>query len=168
MNKPPARSEKHRKMLEVLEQFRIIVNSVRRYYRDVEHRAGLTGSQLWALAQVAQRPGCQVGELARALAIHQSNASNLLRRLERLGLVTRQRRSRDQRHVHLFVTNNGRQVLKQAPHPLIGVLQQALMELPAPALHELHDQLARVIRHMKVKSLYARAMPLSDLEGQSE
>jgi DNA-binding MarR family transcriptional regulator len=150
-------------MLEVLEQFRVIVKSIRQHYRDVEHRAGLTGAQLWALAQVAGHPGSQVGELARALAIHQSTASNLLRRLEGLGLVTRQRRGADQRHVQLFASKKGYLVLKRAPQPLIGVLQQALSELPSPALRDLHDHLARVIRLMKVRSLAARATPLSEM-----
>lgn len=150
-------------MLEVLEQFRVIVKSIRQHYRDVEHRAGLTGAQLWALAQVAGHPGSQVGELARALAIHQSTASNLLRRLEGLGLVTRQRRGADQRHVQLFASKKGYLVLKRAPQPLIGVLQQALSQLPSPALRDLHDHLARVIRLMKVRSLAARATPLSEM-----
>lgn len=150
-------------MLEVLEQFRVIIKSIRRHYRDVEHRAGLSGAQLWALAQVARHPGSRVGELARALAIHQSTASNLLRELEGLGLVTRQRRGTDQRHVQLFASKKGHQVLARAPQPLIGVLQQALSELPTTALRDLHDQLARVIRLMKVKSLAARATPLSEM-----
>src|SRR5438067_13494196 len=91
------RGGERRRMLEVLEQFRIIVKSIRRHYQDVERRAGLTGAQLWALAQVADNPGSKVGELARALAIHQSTASNLLRRLEALELVARERQSHDQR-----------------------------------------------------------------------
>lgn len=150
-------------MLEVLEQFRVIVNSIRRHYRDVERRAGLTGAQLWALAQVARHPGSRVGELAKALAIHQSTASNLLRELERLQLVTRQRRGSDQRHVQLFASKKGQQVLRRAPQPLIGVLQQALSELRPTPLRDLHHQLAQVIRLMKVKSLAARAMVLSEM-----
>ena len=151
-------------MLEVLEQFRIIVKSIRRHYQDVERRAGLTGAQLWALAQVADNPGSKVGELARALAIHQSTASNLLRRLEALALVARERQGRDQRQVQLFASRKGLQLLKGAPRPLIGVLQQALSELPAARLHALHAELAHVIARMKVKSLAAaRAMPLSEM-----
>ena len=68
-------------MLEVLEQFRVIFKSIRRHYRSVEERSGISGALLWALAQVAANPGSQVGDLARALAIHQSTASNLLRSL---------------------------------------------------------------------------------------
>ena len=161
---PAAKSVQRRRMLEVLEQFRIIVKSIRRHYQDVERRAGLTGAQLWALAQVADNPGSKVGELARALAIHQSTASNLLRRLEALELVARERQSHDQRQVKLFATRKGIQLLKAAPRPLIGVLQQALSELPVARLHALHAELARVIALMKRKSVAAaRALPLSDM-----
>ncbi len=150
-------------MLEVLEQFRIIVRSIRRHYLAVERRAGLSGAQLWALAQIANHPGRQVGELAKALALHQSTASNLVRQLEDRGLIARQRRRVDQRHVQLFATRKGHQVLERAPQPLIGVLQEALSELPARALDDLHEKLERVIGLMKVKSLAARATPLSEM-----
>jgi DNA-binding MarR family transcriptional regulator len=158
------KTPQRRRMLEVLEQFRIIVKSIRRHYQDVERRAGVSGAQLWALAQVADSPGAKVGELARALAIHQSTASNLLRALEAQGLVTRERQGRDQRQVQLFASRKGLQLLKGAPRPLIGVLQQALSELPAARLHALHAELAHVIARMKVKSPdAARTMPLSEM-----
>ena len=152
------------KSVEVLEQFRIIVNSIRRHYQDVERRAGLSGAQLWALAQVAETPGAKVGELAGALAVHQSTASNLLRALEAQGLVTRKRQSRDQRQVKLFATAKGLKLLKGAPRPLIGVLQQALSELPAARLHALHGELARVIALMRKKATAAaHELPLSEM-----
>src|SRR5437762_5251399 len=154
MNNRARREAMHhrRRMLEVLEQFRVIVKSIRRHYQDVERRAGLKGAQLWALARVAESPGAKVGDLARALAIHQSTASNLLRALEAQRLVTRQRQRRDQREVLLFVSKKGLRLLKGAPRPLIGVLQQALSELPAARLHALHAELAHVIALMKVRS----------------
>jgi DNA-binding MarR family transcriptional regulator len=152
------------KMLEVLAQFRVVVKSIRSHYQDVERRAGLTGAQLWALSEIAKRPDCQVGQLAQALAIHQSTASNLLRVLAKLGLVTRQRRGKDQRHVQLSPTRKGLQVLKNAPQPLMGVLQQALSNLPVASLDSLHGQLAKLIKGMKIKSLQAaRSTPLSDM-----
>lgn len=155
---------KQRRMLDVLEQFRVIVRSVRRHYLAVERRAGLSGAQLWALSEVAARPGLEVGQLARAMSVHQSTASNLVRRLHALGLVRRQRRGRDQRHVQLFTTPRGAKLLGRAPRPAIGVLQQALSELPRERLNELHRALSRLVSLMKVKSpAAARALPLSDI-----
>ncbi|HYR36316.1 MAG TPA: MarR family transcriptional regulator [Burkholderiales bacterium] len=155
---------RRRRMLEVLEQFRIIVQSIKRHYQDVERRAGLSGAQLWALAQVAETPGAKVGELARALAVHQSTASNLLRALEAQGLVTRERQGQDQRQVKLFASRKGLKLLRGAPRPLIGVLQQALSELPPSRLYALHAELAHVIALMRRKSVAAaRALPLSEM-----
>jgi len=151
-------------MLEVLAQFRVIVKSIRRHYKSVEARAGVSGAQLWALAQIAEQRGCQVGELARALAIHPSTASNLVRGLSARGLVERERRGRDLRHVQLYASTKGARLLAAAPRPLIGVLQQALSELPPARLRALHAELAQVIAHMHGKQVAAaRSLPLSEM-----
>jgi DNA-binding MarR family transcriptional regulator len=151
-------------MLDVLAQFRILFRSVRTHYRQVERRAGVTGAQLWALAHLAEHRGARMGQLARALAIHPSTASNLVRRLESLALVLRERKGRDQRTVQLYLTPKGARALSHAPQPLIGVLQQALSELPARSLDALGHQLDELIRTMKVKDLRARSIPISLME----
>jgi DNA-binding MarR family transcriptional regulator len=156
---------KHRKMLLVLEQFRIVLKAIRSHLRNVERRTGISGAQLWALAQVAAKPGIKVGELAAALAIHQSTASNLLRRLEQLRLVSRKREGADQRTVQLFATARGGRVMARAPRPRIGVLQQALSDLPTGSLERLRRQLVELVAAMKAKDLGARSTPISDLLG---
>ena len=158
-----AARRKHPEMLAVLEQFRILFKSARRHYYHVERQAGISGAQLWALAEVAANPGVEVGHLARTLAIHQSTASNLLRRLQTQKLVSRKRQGKDQRTVQLFATRKGLKVLKRAPQPLIGVLQQALSDLPRGSLQVLHRQLSKLIALMKAKDLEARAIPLSEI-----
>jgi DNA-binding MarR family transcriptional regulator len=80
------------------------------------------------------------------------------------GLVARRREGKDQRAVQLFATAKGLRTLKRAPQPLIGVLQQALSDLPGSALESLHRQLAALIATMKVKSLQARSILLSEME----
>jgi DNA-binding MarR family transcriptional regulator len=156
-------SAKHRKMLEVLGQFRILFKSVRRHYGEVQRRAGIGGAQLWALSHIASQPGIKPGELARALAIHPSTASNLLRDLEGLALITKRRQRTDQRAVQLHATPKGLQILKRAPRPLIGVLQQALSDLPLDNLEILHRHLGKVVASMRAKDTRARAIPLSNL-----
>jgi len=66
-----------------------------------------------------------------------STASNLIARLEQLALVERRRRSRDQRRVQIHLTAKGQSILRKAPRPLKGVLQQALSDLPAGSLDAL-------------------------------
>ena len=156
-------SAKHRKMLEVLGQFRILFQSVRRHYGEVQRRAGIGGAQLWALSHIAGHPGITPGELARAMATHPSTASNLVRDLEGLALVTKRRQRKDQRAVQLGVTSKGLRILKRAPRPLIGVLQQALSDLPSANLEMLRRHLGKLVASMSVKDTTARTIPLSKL-----
>lgn len=151
------------KMLEVLGQFRILFKSVRRHYAEIERRAGVGGAQLWALSHVSNQPEIKPGELAHALAIHPSTASNLVRELEKAKLLTRRRRKGDQRIVELCVTSKGLNSLKRAPQPLIGVLQQALSELPPTDLETLRQQMRKLVAKIKAKDRKARAEPLSKI-----
>lgn len=101
--------------LTVLEQFRLIFRSAKKHFQWVEERTGVSGAQLWLLAEVRRRPGIRVTELAHALAVHQSTVSNLLDRLQRHGLIQRDRSSTDQRVVHLSLTELGRATIARAP-----------------------------------------------------
>ncbi len=149
--------------LEVLRQFRVIVKSIRRHYQEVEQRAGIGGAQLWLLARISRAPGIRVGDLARSLAIHQSTASNLLGQLHAAKLIERRRENGDRRAVRLFATAKGRTLLRAAPQPHRGVLQQALAELPAGNLDALHRQLEVLIETMNTRDRSARATPLSHM-----
>jgi DNA-binding MarR family transcriptional regulator len=151
-------------MLEVLAQFRVLVRSIREHYRVVEDKASIGGAQLWALSEIAGAPEMSVGELARKLAIHISTASNLVSRLEELGLIERKRVSRDQRVVQLAPTPLGRRTLKTAPQPTMGLLQQALLDLPPERLKALRRELTEVLARMRVRNARAaRELPIAEL-----
>jgi DNA-binding MarR family transcriptional regulator len=156
-------------MLEVLAQFRVLVRSIREHYRTVEEKASIGGAQLWALSEIGANPEMSVGELARRLAIHISTASNLVGRLEELGLVERRRVSRDQRVVQLVPTPLGRRTLKTAPQPAMGLLQQALLDLPPERLKALRRELAEVLACMKMRSRRAaHELPIAELLSEPE
>ena len=150
-------------MLAVLMQFRAVVRSMRRHYQSVERLCGVTGAQLWAMAQIDAAPIMTVGQLARDLAIHQSTASNIVAALQDAGLVTRARPRHDQRVVQLALTAAGRRVMRRAPRPLRGALQEALMSLPPARLTSLHRDLAAVLAHLEGSRAHAAKDLLSDL-----
>jgi DNA-binding MarR family transcriptional regulator len=152
-----------KKRLEVLKQFRVLLRSIKRHYQWVEQECGMSGAQLWAMAEIADAPGIKVSDLARQLGVHLSTASNMLRRLEELGLVKRIRIGKDHRVVQLQLTAKGAKILKRAPRPFVGILQQALAELPQRRLDSLHAELGEVVRLMKFKDSKARVTPLSEI-----
>jgi MarR family transcriptional regulator, organic hydroperoxide resistance regulator len=134
-------------MLPVLKQFRVLLRAMESHYREVEKRSGLGGAQLWALAEIAAAD-LTMGELAAKLAIHVSTASNLVRRLEELGLATRTRTRTDQRVVHIAATAAGQRKLRVAPKPSVGLLQKVLRQTPPERLAVLHMELGRLVRRM--------------------
>jgi DNA-binding MarR family transcriptional regulator len=129
----------------VLRRFRLVFNAVKTHFREVERQAGIGGAQLWALSVVKQTPGIAVTALARALDIHQSTASNLVKGLLALGLLEARRSTTDRRAALLHVTPAGTRLLRKAPGPFSGVLPQALSELDPQTLRRLDADLGKLL-----------------------
>jgi DNA-binding MarR family transcriptional regulator len=134
----------------VLRRFRLVFNAVKSHFRAVENKAGVSGAQLWALHVVREQPGIGVGGLARAMDIHQSTASNLLRTLLEKELVASDRAGEDRRAVQLRPTARGLRVLARAPGPFTGVLPEALARLDRKTLARLDRDLGALIEELGV------------------
>lgn len=148
---------------ETLRQFRVIFGAVRQHFQAIEKSCGVSGAQIWAMAALRETPGMKVSELAQALSIHASTASNLLDKAEKSGLLRRERNSVDQRVVRLYLTEAGEQALSRAPQPLTGILTHALGQLPADMLARLNEDLATLIAHMGAIDTQDAQKPLSEL-----
>lgn len=140
----------------------MVFSTVKSHFRDIESKCGVSGAQLWAISGVADSPGLRVSELARAMSVHQSTASNLVSELERNGFV-RKERGPDQRVVRLYLTEQGKELVARAPQPLIGVLPDALQRLPEDILRSLTANMDVLIATMHLKDEAAATNPLSDI-----
>lgn len=141
----PSGSEIGEPAAQVLRRFRLVFNAVKTHFQQVEKRAGVGGAQLWALSIVRDHPDIGVNDLARAMDIHQSTASNLVKTLIARELVVGARNGADRRAVQLRMLPAGSAVLRRAPGPLTGVLPQALASLDARTLKRMDADLARLI-----------------------
>lgn len=148
---------------DVLRQFRVIFRSVKKHFQVIERECGVGGSQLWALATIVENPGIRVTDLARALSIHQSTASNLVEQLVRLDLAVRERDELDQRVVRLSATARAGSLIAKAPQPLVGVLPDALSRLATADLERLHASLVGLLGEMRVRDESAEGTPLADM-----
>lgn len=142
----------------VLRQFRVVFNSVKTHFRQVEREAGVGGAQLWALSVIERRPGIGVTELSRELDIHQSTASNLLKSLVERGLVATSREGLDRRSVALRIQPAGADVLRSAPMPFTGVLPNALSSLDPDTLARLERDLGKLIALLAADEESAKVM----------
>ncbi len=146
----------------VLRQFRQVFNAVKTHFQQVERTVGLGGAQIWALSVVRDTPGIGVSDLSRAMDIHQSTASNLVKVLVERELVEACKEGNDRRAVQLRLLPAGAKALKRSPGPYTGVLPSALGTLDDKTLRRLEKDLAKLIEALNADDA-AGGMPLAEL-----
>jgi DNA-binding MarR family transcriptional regulator len=135
--------------LKTLRAFRTIFGSARVHDADVRRTASVSGSQLWALSEIARSTGMSVNALSKRMALHQTTASNLVNALVERKLIRRVRDGTDQRVVQLHVSTEGRRMLERAPGPHAGLLVDALRHLNATQLAQLRRGLEMLVAVMQ-------------------
>ena len=83
-------------------------------YRPLLADLGLTYPQYLVMLCLWERDALGVGELGDRLDLDSGTLSPLLRRLERAGLVRRQRETSDERRVTIRLTDGGRDLQERA------------------------------------------------------
>ena len=146
--------------LEVLGMFRIIFKSANKHFESIENAVGVSGAQLWALAEVANTGGLTISQISARMALHQSTTSNLLDKLETKGLIERRRSREDRRVVTVHATPLGEQALAKAPGPFIGILPDALMRMPPEQLESLRSSMSVLLNLLELKFETANKEPL--------
>ncbi|RKR87161.1 MarR family transcriptional regulator [Micromonospora pisi] len=121
-------------------------------YRPILDEFGLTYPQYLALLVLWERPDdpLTVTQLGAALHLDSGTLSPLLKRLERAGLVTRRRASRDERLVEIELTGAGRalrQRVEQVPRRIVRAT--GLTEGDLVALRGTLNQITQLIHEQK-------------------
>ena len=99
------------------------------------------------LALVEHNPGVTARQLARALAVTPPNLTTWLERLERRGLISRERSATDRRTQRVSTTTEGSQTARAAAQGLIEGERAALASLSAAELAMLRELLHKVASH---------------------
>jgi DNA-binding MarR family transcriptional regulator len=146
----------------VLRQFRQVFSAVRNHFHQLEKLAGVGGAQVWAMSEIRQAPGMSMNSLARAMDVHQSTASNLVRQLVQKELVRTEKSSLDRRGVCLYLEPAAEALLCKVPGPHQGLLPQALSQMSPQALQQLSVGLGALVGGLAVDEAAART-PLASL-----
>ena len=124
-------------------------------YRPLLAELGLTYSQYLVMLVLWEGDGLGVGELGNRLQLDSGTLSPLLRRLERGGLVRRERSASDERRVTIELTDRGRNLRDRAAG-IPGAIARCLVD-DAVRYTEMHAQLislaARIARSRPAASL---------------
>ncbi|MGD8450502.1 MAG: MarR family transcriptional regulator [Phycisphaerae bacterium] len=108
---------------------RSIVRAVDRQSRWLVEEHGLTSPQAATLRAALRLDSASAGDLARAVRLSQPTVTGILDRLERRGLISRNRDPRDRRSILIRVTPEGIQALHAVPSPLHERFRRELSRL---------------------------------------
>lgn len=111
-------------------------------YRPILDRLGLTHPQYLVMLALWERAPMTVKDIGRVLQLDSPTLSPLLKRLEALGLLTRERSTVDERQLVVDLTDKGRSLRRDAeavPGEVVESLGVDMAELEA-----LHTALVRV------------------------
>jgi DNA-binding MarR family transcriptional regulator len=108
----------------VMIALRKIIQAIDTNSKKLVKRVGLTGPQLVILQEISNLGEVTAGEIAQAVSLSQATVTGILERMEKRGLLARRRSDRDKRRIMVRITQNGQQVLEEAP-PL---MQEAFVE----------------------------------------
>ncbi|GMV41837.1 MAG: MarR family transcriptional regulator [Myxococcales bacterium] len=154
---------------EILRSIRRIIRKVSDHSRMMSREVGLTVPQLLCLKAVGDAQEDEVTPALVSQRVHLSPAtvSGILDRLERDGLVVRERRSRDRRKVCLSMTPRGAELFTHLPTPLQDAFLRRLSRLDATERVALLDALQRVVDLMEAGDIDASPILTTDEISQS-
>ncbi|MDY7088290.1 MAG: MarR family transcriptional regulator [Actinomycetota bacterium] len=112
-------------------------------YRPLLEPMGLTHPQYLVMLALWQHAPRSVRELSRLLQLDPGTLSPLLKRLETIGYVDRQRDPSDERSLAVTLTAEGRALRAQAEKIPPAIVTR--LGLPVEELESLHAALTRVI-----------------------
>ncbi|MDX1483605.1 MAG: MarR family transcriptional regulator [Alphaproteobacteria bacterium] len=98
--------------------------------RNLARESGLTPSQLIILQIVAKLDDAVPSVIARDASLTQATVTSLIDKLERRGMVRRQRDTKDRRRVLIDLTAEGKKAISGAPDLLHDRFKNRFAQLP--------------------------------------
>lgn len=103
---------------QVLIALRRVIRATDLHSRQLIKTSQVTAPQLLLMQAIGRQGDAIIGQLAQEVSLSQATVTSILDRLEKRGLVYRQRSQQDKRKVHVHLTPEGESLLARAPTAL--------------------------------------------------
>jgi DNA-binding MarR family transcriptional regulator len=107
--------EKHQELLIAL---RKVIRAIDLHSKQLSKTSGLTSPQLLIMLEIDKVAGVNSSQVAKSVNLSAATVTNIIDRLENKDLIVRVRDTQDKRKVGLYLTENGKTLLLNAPQPL--------------------------------------------------
>lgn len=140
---------------QVLSTLRRIIRAIDLQSKQLMQRSGLSGPQLLIMQAIARAGDITPGALARSASLSQGTVTSILDRLEKRGLLRRERGTSDKRKVFVSLSEAGREALAKAPTLLQEHFIQAFQGLQDWEQTLILSSLQRVAKMMDAEGIDA-------------
>ncbi|GAA5524900.1 hypothetical protein Maes01_01459 [Microbulbifer aestuariivivens] len=155
------------KIEEVLITLRRLIRATDLHSKQLVKTAGLTAPQLLLLQAIREKGQVTIGALAKEISLSQATVTTILDRLEKRGLVYRERSSQDKRKVHAYLTDKGMDLIRDAPAPLQEQFVRQFRDLREWEQSMIISSLQRVAMMMDAEHIDASpVLDVGDLDRQ--
>ncbi len=153
---------------DVLIAIRRVIRAVDLHSRKLSQSYGLTGPQALVLKEISAKKNISAGEVAKQVSLSQATITDIVKRLEQRGLVTRVRDLQDRRKTMLEITKEGKALIKAAPPLLQEQFTERFAQLQDWEQALLLSSLQRVACLMDAEELDAAPLLASGAPQASE
>lgn len=155
----------------VLRAIRRIVRRISEHSKKMARDSGLTVPQLICVKAIgeleAEQPEVTAAMVAQQVQLSPATVTRIVDRLEHVGLVARERRSKDRRKVCLSLTNAGIERFQTLPTPLQDKFVERLMGLESSDRLALLSALNRVTELMEADQIDAAPLLVPEQDVKS-
>jgi DNA-binding MarR family transcriptional regulator len=157
---PPIDPELKPDVDETLEAILYLYTEGRRLTKELARRADLTGPQLTVVKILEAFGALSLSELSDRIRAQNSTVTGIIDRMEREGLVVRERSTEDRRVVHIRLTPKGESIAREIPVEPMVIFREALSSLNRDEMRDLLRILTKLAK--KVKLLVKRNVGSTD------
>jgi DNA-binding MarR family transcriptional regulator len=132
----------------IVETIIYLYTESRRITKDMASSFGLTGPQLTILKLLESFPELSLSTLSERIRAQNSTVTGIVDRMEREGLVRRERSRTDRRVVHLRLSDKGARLAREIQVEPMEIFRQALLGLSTVDQRDLLRILTKLQRHV--------------------
>ncbi|MBD2857541.1 MarR family transcriptional regulator [Spongiibacter sp. KMU-158] len=146
---------------EVLIALRRVTRAIDLHSKHLMKTAGLTAPQMLILQSLRDHGDEIISNIANRVNLSQATVTSIIDRLEKRGLVVRERSKEDKRKVFACLTESGAELIRNAPTPLQDYFVRQFRDLQEWEQMQLISSLQRVAQMMDAQHI--DAAPLLDV-----
>lgn len=146
----PTEPETRPEIDSIVETIIYLYTESRRLTKGLASQFGLTGPQLTVIKLLETFENLSLSSLSERIRAQNSTVTGIIDRMEREGLVLRERSQEDRRVVHIRLTQKGADLARDIPVEPMEILRQALLSLSTNEARDLLKIATKLAKRVRV------------------